>query len=209
MKASDSETVINLSQSNFSPPFLSTIWLQIPRKNSRSNVRHSSILVTFHICSCLLLLRVFMLPSFVHVSFSFFCFCWFCWFFVPSLLFLKLTWPPSIQLSYPLWWHLPFIIISRLLLSQCSHPKCPSLVPNWRCLFHAQILASNSDPANVTAQEGGNASPAMNQTLTGTTKKERFVFQQAPASMRFNSESVSNEIDESEKQHEKHREQRI
>jgi hypothetical protein len=54
----------------------------------------------------------------------------------------------------------------------------------------------------VTAQEGGNASPAMNQTLTGTTMKDRLVFQQATALMRVNSESISNEIDKSELQYE-------
>jgi hypothetical protein len=61
----------------------------------------------------------------------------------------------------------------------------------------------------MTAQEEGNASPAMNEVLRGTTTKDRFVSRQARASMRINSESVSNEIDESELQHEKHSEQRI
>jgi hypothetical protein len=49
----------------------------------------------------------------------------------------------------------------------------------------------------------------MNETLAGTTTKERFVFRQALASMRFNSESVSNEIDERNLHFEKHPEQRI
>jgi hypothetical protein len=61
----------------------------------------------------------------------------------------------------------------------------------------------------VTLQKGGNASPAMNGVLPGTVTKDRFVPLQAPASMRVNSESVSNEIDESDSQHEKHDEQRI
>jgi hypothetical protein len=58
-------------------------------------------------------------------------------------------------------------------------------------------------------QERGNASPAMNETLPGTTAKDRSVAPQARASMRANSESVSNEIDESDLQYEKHDEQRI
>jgi hypothetical protein len=49
----------------------------------------------------------------------------------------------------------------------------------------------------------------MNETLTGTTTKDRHVTAKALASMRVNSESVSNEIDESELQGEKHPEQRI
>jgi hypothetical protein len=61
----------------------------------------------------------------------------------------------------------------------------------------------------VTAQDGGKASPATNQILPGTTTKDRFVCPQAPASMHVNSESVSNEIDESDLQYEKHFEQRI
>jgi hypothetical protein len=59
------------------------------------------------------------------------------------------------------------------------------------------------DPANVTVQWGGNASPAMNEILPGTTTKDSFVSQQAPVSIRVNSESVSNEIDESGLQYEK------
>jgi hypothetical protein len=49
----------------------------------------------------------------------------------------------------------------------------------------------------------------MNETLPGTTTKDRSVALQARASMRANSESVSNEIDESELEYEKHSEQRI
>jgi hypothetical protein len=49
----------------------------------------------------------------------------------------------------------------------------------------------------------------MNNVLSGTTTKARPVALQAPASMRVNSESVSNEIDESDLQSEKHDEQRI
>jgi hypothetical protein len=61
----------------------------------------------------------------------------------------------------------------------------------------------------VTAQEGGSASPAMNDVLPGMIAKDRFVFKQALASIRVNSDSVSNEINESDLQHEKHDEQRI
>jgi hypothetical protein len=49
----------------------------------------------------------------------------------------------------------------------------------------------------------------MNETPPGTTTKDRRVAAKAPASMRVNTESVSNEIDESESQCEKHSEQRI
>jgi hypothetical protein len=75
--------------------------------------------------------------------------------------------------------------------------------PNWRTLFHAPNSASESDPANVTAQEGGNASPAMNDVFSGTTTNAKSVTPQARASTRVNSESVSNEIDESDLQSEK------
>jgi hypothetical protein len=61
----------------------------------------------------------------------------------------------------------------------------------------------------VTLQEGGNASAARNDVLLGTITKDRFVSEQAPASIRINSESVSNEIDESDLQYEKRDEQRI
>jgi hypothetical protein len=49
----------------------------------------------------------------------------------------------------------------------------------------------------------------MNETPTGTTTKDRHVAAKALASIRVNSESVSNEIDESDLQGEKHDEQRI
>jgi hypothetical protein len=41
----------------------------------------------------------------------------------------------------------------------------------------------------------------MNVTLPGTTTKDKFIFRQASESMRVNSESVSNEIDESDLQY--------
>jgi hypothetical protein len=61
----------------------------------------------------------------------------------------------------------------------------------------------------VTAQEAGNASPAMNEVLPGITAEDSFVSQKARAWMSVNSASVSNEIDESDVQSEKHDEQRI
>jgi hypothetical protein len=49
----------------------------------------------------------------------------------------------------------------------------------------------------------------MNDVLPGITTKERSIASQAPVSMHVNSESVSNEIDESDLKDEKHDEQRI
>jgi hypothetical protein len=49
----------------------------------------------------------------------------------------------------------------------------------------------------------------MNQVFPGTTAKDRPVAAKASASMRVNLEFVSNEIDDSEWQYEKHDEQRI
>jgi hypothetical protein len=57
--------------------------------------------------------------------------------------------------------------------------------------------------------ESGNAPPAMNDPLSGTTTDNKYVILKASASMRANSDSVSNEIDESDLQYEKHDEQRI
>jgi hypothetical protein len=62
---------------------------------------------------------------------------------------------------------------------------------------------------NVTAQEGRNASQAMDDVLPGTITMCRFVSRQAPVSTRVNPESVSKEINESDMQFEKHAEQRI
>jgi hypothetical protein len=84
------------------------------------------------------------------------------------------------------------------------------LESNERRPFHALNSTTQSDPANMTAQELRNASPATNDLLPGITNKDRFVSQQAPVSMRVNSESVSNEIDGSNSQYEKqHSEHRI
>jgi hypothetical protein len=49
----------------------------------------------------------------------------------------------------------------------------------------------------------------MNEVLPGTSTKYRSVPAKAPVSIRVNSDSVSNEIDESNLQNEKHDEQRI
>jgi hypothetical protein len=61
----------------------------------------------------------------------------------------------------------------------------------------------------VTAQWRGKAAPPMNDVFCGTTTKDRHVPLKALASIRVNSESVSNEIDESDLHTEKHSEQRI
>jgi hypothetical protein len=84
-----------------------------------------------------------------------------------------------------------------------------SLQPDrWR-RFHTLNSASESAHADVTATWRGKASPAMNEILRGTTAEYIFVPANAPASTRANSESVSNEIDESELQYKKQNEQRI
>jgi hypothetical protein len=44
-------------------------------------------------------------------------------------------------------------------------------------------LSFENPPANATGQQTGNASPAMNETLTGTIIKDRHVAAKAPASM--------------------------
>jgi hypothetical protein len=49
----------------------------------------------------------------------------------------------------------------------------------------------------------------MNETFSGTTTQSRPVLAKASVSMRVNSESISNEIDENDEQFEKHLEQRI
>jgi hypothetical protein len=61
----------------------------------------------------------------------------------------------------------------------------------------------------MSQQNRGNALPAMNNVLPGTTTKVRFVPAKALASICLNSESVPNEIDENELQYEKHDEHTI
>jgi hypothetical protein len=55
----------------------------------------------------------------------------------------------------------------------------------------------------------GNAFPAINDAFSGTITDDNDVIVKASASMRINSESVSNEIDESDVQLKKHLQQRI
>jgi hypothetical protein len=62
--------------------------------------------------------------------------------------------------------------------------------------------------ADMTAQWPGKASPAMNEVFR-TTTKDKHVSPKALASIRVNSESVSNEINGSDRQYEKHDEQKI
>jgi hypothetical protein len=101
---------------------------------------------------------------------------------------------------------LPFSASPRILQVICS---IASLQRDWQRPVHPLNPASESPPANAEVRSVGNASPAMNETLIGTTTKERCVASKALASMRVNSDSVSNEIDESDLQPEKHDEQRI
>jgi hypothetical protein len=61
----------------------------------------------------------------------------------------------------------------------------------------------------MTAQWRGKASLAMNEVFRGTTTKYRCVPAKASAEIQVNSESVSNEINESDMQYEKYDEQRI
>jgi hypothetical protein len=155
--------------------------------------------------SCLLFLFLFLFPSplvCVLVDFSFFPFS-----FSNSLAHLQSKFS---------------IGPDRAFLSSSSHNSFfdNSPIPdvlrsnallklNWGRLFHNLNSASQSHTVNVTAQEGRNASPAMNEVLTATTTNDRFVPLKAEVSMCVKSESVSNEIDEIDSQHEKHDEQRI
>jgi hypothetical protein len=50
----------------------------------------------------------------------------------------------------------------------------------------------------------GNASPPMNDAFSGTSTDDKDVQQNAPTSIRTNSEFVSNETDKSDLQDEKH-----
>jgi hypothetical protein len=56
----------------------------------------------------------------------------------------------------------------------------------------------------ITTQLAGDAPPATNNVFSGRTTNDKDVRLKAPAPMRANSESASNEIDESESQYEKH-----
>jgi hypothetical protein len=105
------------------------------------------------------------------------------------------------------------LIILRLLPGQFSFPQGfrsnASLEQERRRRFHLLKPASESGHVDVTTQSLGKLSPAMNDALPGTTTKNRYVAAKAPVSIRVNSESVSNEIDESDSQYEKQSEQMI
>jgi hypothetical protein len=100
----------------------------------------------------------------------------------------------------------PYLSVSRI--SDAIHSNTPPK-PNWRRISHALNLALESDTVNARAQEGGNASPAMNEISAGTRIKDRYVAVKVRASIRVNLESFSNEIDDNGLQCEKHSEQRI
>jgi hypothetical protein len=75
--------------------------------------------------------------------------------------------------------------------------------------FHSLNSALESTQADVTAQWRGKASPAMNEVLPGTTTKYRCDPGKSADRICLNSQSVSNEIDESDLQYEKHKNQSI
>jgi hypothetical protein len=58
----------------------------------------------------------------------------------------------------------------------------------------------------ITTQLSGQTPPATNELFSRTTTDDRHVQEKALALIRGNSDSVSNEIDESELQNEKHSE---
>jgi hypothetical protein len=156
--------------------------------------------------------------SFTFRSFGFACFSFFCLFVFVDFSFFPFSFSNSLgrrQCNCPIRSDNVFLSLSSPD-SFIANSPIPDLLrsnallePNWRPLFHARNSASESDPPNVTAHEGRNASPAMNDVLPGTISKDRFVASQALASMRANSEFVSNEIDESGRQYEKDDKQRI
>jgi hypothetical protein len=199
MNISDSKTLTNLPQYKFIPRFLSATCPETLGTIHQAVSRRSSILFAFHLCLCLLLFLLLVFPSFVFVL-LFFCFSISLGHHQPNFhirsdgVFLSSSSPDSFVANSPI----PDVRRTNA-----------SLEPNWRPLFHALNSASQSDPAKVTLQKGRNALLAMNEVLPGTTTRDRFVFKQTLASMRANSESVSNEIDESDVQYEKHDEQRI
>jgi hypothetical protein len=102
---------------------------------------------------------------------------------------------------------------------------------NWRELLHvtflrtdgeskskakrprSQLLMPDTSDSRVTRalrRAGAESAQSMKKALTGPTTKNTRVATKAPAAMRINSESVSNEIDESdlpnEKESEHHKE---
>jgi hypothetical protein len=170
-----------------------------PRKNSRSRVQALINLGCFSFfCFCLFFFLFFL----VFVCFRFFC---------PFVSQTHLgTFNPTFIRSDGVF---PVSSSPDAFVASSPIPGVPrsnaSLEPSRRRPFHALNSASQSDPAKVTVQERGNASPAMNEALPGTITKNGFVSQQARHSIRVNSESLSNEIDESDLQYAKHDEPRI
>jgi hypothetical protein len=100
----------------------------------------------------------------------------------------------------------PFPACSRICQALRSNG---AFEPDWLRPTQSRKTASESPADNAALQSTENASSAMNETLAGTTAKDKHVAVRALASMRANSESVSNKIDESDVQYEKHNEQRI
>jgi hypothetical protein len=215
MKASDSETVINLSQHNFIPRLLSTTCPEVPQKHSRSSVQALINLVGFSPQPLLI--------SVSFVCFSFFCFCLFfgflfvCLFVHYSFAVFHFSFSNSVRHHQSNFLGCSDRVFPSLSPDSFVANSCipdvlrsnASLEPNWWPLAHALNSESQSDPTSVTVQERGNASPAMKKVLPGTTTKDRLVREQARVSICVNSESVLNEIDESDLQSEKHDEQRI
>jgi hypothetical protein len=198
MKASDSQTLINLSLHNFILLFLSTTCLEVPRKDARSSVRALIYLVCLSFlllpisvafCACFL----FIFHSFVSLSPTHFG-----------------TVNPASVSSVRVFPSSPFLdsFVPNSLIPSVLRLNV-LLEPNSRTVFYDTISPSETHPPNVTAQKRENASPAMNEIFPGTTTKDRSVASQARASMRANCEFVSNESDESALQYPKHNKQRI
>jgi hypothetical protein len=130
-------------------------------------------------------------------------------------LSLKLTFIPKTSPHHISRVFAPYHIVNRALPSPASsrtlqvHHSNASLDPDWRRPDHSRNAAFESPLAGATAQSVGNASPAMNQILSGIIAKDKHVAANAFDSMCVKSESVSNEIDESNSQSEKHSEHRI
>jgi hypothetical protein len=130
--------------------------------------------------------------------------------FTLKLTFIPTTFPHHIfrlpALSYI---STPFLSFPSL---PCPAPPAIAFVKSLpRMPYSSQTgsAAVKSPPDNLTVQETGNASLAITETLAGAIANDRHVAAKDLASMHVNSESVSNEIDESELHDEKHDEQRI
>jgi hypothetical protein len=130
---------------------------------------HGLFVFTSFGCFC----HIFLLYLFVFVHFSFFR-------FIFSNSFRHH------QCILPIWLDSTFRSSSSpdLFVNDSRIPDVvrsnDSLEPNRRWLFHGLHSALQSDPANVTAQEGRNASQTIDDVLPGTIITDRFVSQQAP-----------------------------